>query len=227
MVPATVQQVTILLLLVLPGVFYQAVRERFSGVLAAEQEPQNRLVRSLAASALLNAVYAVVAGPWLVRLVAAGGDGPVAGVLRHPRQSGFAGLLLVVVVPSAVAWAEAWWSSRRARARYEPTPTAWDALFHDRGSCFVRVRLKSGLWVGGWLGSRSAVSAYPQPGDLYLQAQYRMAPDGSFVGRVPGTAGVYVRAADAEVLELVMPPAVRAGTAEAGNGEGAVDDGTS
>ncbi|MCQ4080930.1 DUF6338 family protein [Streptomyces sp. RB6PN25] len=210
---------TILLVLVLPGVFYQAVRERLSGVLAAEQEPQNRLVRAIAAGALLDAVYAVAAGPWLVQLVAGSGDGPVAGVLRHPRQAGFAGLLLVVVVPSAVAWAEAWWLGRRARARYEPTPTAWDALFHERGSCFVRMRLKSGLWVGGWLGSRSAVSAYPQPGDLYLQAQYRMAPDGSFVGRVPGTAGVYVRAADIEVLEVLLPPA----TAEARTGEGVTD----
>ncbi|MGP8302321.1 DUF6338 family protein [Streptomyces inhibens] len=217
MVPGTVQQLTILLVLVLPGVFYQAVRERLRGALAAEQEPQNRLVRAIAAGALLDALYAVAAGPWLVRLLAGGGAGPVGGVLRHPRQAGLAALLLVVVVPSAAAWAEAAWRRRRARARYEPTPTAWDALFHDRGSCFVRVRLKSGLWVGGWLGSRSAVSAYPQQGDLYLQAQYRMGSDGRFLGRVPGTAGVYVRAADVEVLEVLLPPS--AGAVE-GGGQG-------
>ncbi|MFD6797487.1 DUF6338 family protein [Streptomyces cyaneofuscatus] len=207
MVPGTVGQLAILLVLVLPGVFYQAVRERLRGALASEQEPQNRLVRAIAASALLDTLYAVVAGPWLVRLLAGGGEGPVAGVLRQPRQAGLAALLLIVVVPSALAWAEAAWGSRRAVARYEPTPTAWDALFTGRGSCFVRVRLRSGLWVGGWLGSRSAVSAYPQPGDLYLQAQYRMGPDGSFLGRMPGTGGVYVRAADVEVLELLLPPA--------------------
>ncbi|MFI9383377.1 DUF6338 family protein [Kutzneria sp. NPDC052558] len=212
MVPGTVQQLTILLVLVLPGVFYQAVRERLSGVRAAENEPQNRLVRAIAAGALLDGVYAVVAGPWLVELLGPTAPTPFAGVGQHPRLAGLTGLLLVVVVPSAVAWAEGWWVRRRSQARYEPTPTAWDALFHGTGSCFVRMRLKSGLWVGGWLGSRSAVSAYPHPGDLYLQTQYRMGPDGSFVGRVPGSAGTYVKAADIEVLELLRPPAKEEGT---------------
>ncbi|PWS40280.1 hypothetical protein DKT74_33775, partial [Streptomyces sp. ZEA17I] len=76
MVPGTVEQLTILLILVLPGVFYQAVRERLRGALASEQEPQNRLVRALAAGALLDTLYAVAAGPWLVRLLAGGGEGP-------------------------------------------------------------------------------------------------------------------------------------------------------
>ncbi|MEW1654206.1 MULTISPECIES: DUF6338 family protein [unclassified Streptomyces] len=213
-------QLTILLVLVLPGVFYQAVRERLQGGLAAEQEPQNRLMRAVAAGALLDALYAVTAGPWLVGLLAGGGHGPLTGVLQHPQRAGAAALLLIVVVPSAVAWAESAWRSRRAVARYDPTPTAWDALFYARGSCFIRVRLKSGLWVGGWLGSRSAVSTYPQQGDLYLQAQYRMAPDGRFLERVPDTGGVYVRAADVEVLEVLLPPA-------AGETEGDGDDGTS
>ena len=214
MIPGTVQQLTILLVLVLPGVFYQAVRERLSGVRAAENEPQNRLLRAIAAGALLDAVYAVAVGPLLVQLLGGTATAPFTGVVQHPRLAGLAGLLLVVVVPSAVAWAEGRWVRRRALARYEPTPTAWDALFHGSGSCFVRVRLKSGLWVGGWLGSNSAVSAYPQPGDLYLQTQYRMAADGSFVGRMPGSAGVYVKAADVEVLELLRPPAPEEGTDE-------------
>ncbi|MFK0294072.1 DUF6338 family protein [Streptomyces sp. NPDC090442] len=201
-------QLTTLLVLVLPGVFYQAVRERLLGSVAAEQEPQNRLVRAVAVGALLDALYALTIGPWLVDVLAGGGHGPVAGVLAHPRRAGTAALLLIVAVPSAAAWAESAWRSRRAVATYDPTPTAWDALFHDRGSCFVRVRLKSGLWVGGWLGSRSAVSAYPQSGDLYLQAQYRMGADGRFLGRIPATGGVYVRAADVEVLEVLLPPAV-------------------
>ncbi|MFI6144789.1 DUF6338 family protein [Streptomyces sp. NPDC051109] len=206
MVPGTVQQLAILLILVLPGVFYQAVREHLRGAVAAEQEPQNRIVRAIAAGALLDTVYALAAGPWLVGLLAGDGAGPLAGVMRRPRQAGLAALLLVVVVPSGIAWVEAAWGRRRRRARYEPTPTAWDALFRDRGSCFVRARLKSGLWVGGWLGPRSAVSAFPQQGDLYLQSQYRMAPDGRFLGRVPDTGGVYLRAADIDVLEVLLPP---------------------
>jgi len=207
MVPGTVQQLTVLLVLVMPGVFYQAVRERLRGLLPTEQEPQNRLVRAIAAGALLDAVYAVAAGPWLVKLITDSGKSPLAGLSRHPRQTGVAALLLVVVVPSLVAWGEAKLTVRRLRARYDPTPTAWDSLFRDRGSCFVRIRLKSGLWVGGWLGSRSAVSAYPQEADIYMEAQYSMRHDGTFVARVADTGGVYVKAADVEVLEILLPPA--------------------
>ncbi|MFE5629740.1 DUF6338 family protein [Streptomyces sp. NPDC056543] len=224
------QQLTILLVLVLPGVFYQAVREHLRGAVAAEQEPQNRIVRAVAAGALFDAVYAAAAGPWLVRLLTGDGRGPVAGMLERPREAGLAALLLVVAVPSGIAWAEAVRDRRRRRARYEPTPTAWDALFRDRGSCFVRARLKNGLWVGGWLGSRSAVSAYPHPGDLYLQSQYRMAPDGAFLGKVPDTGGVYLRAADIDVLEVLLAPSAPPVVPEQQTREqveGAGDDATS
>ncbi|HEX6448599.1 MAG TPA: DUF6338 family protein [Trebonia sp.] len=208
MVPDTVQQLTILVVLVLPGVFYQAVRERLRGASPAEREPQNRLLRAIGVSVILDGVYALIAGPWLVRLISGGpGGSALGGLARQPRAAGLAALLLVAAVPAAVAWAEATWTARRLRARYDPAPTAWDALFRDRGSCFVRIRTKSGLWVGGWLGSRSAVSAYPNDPDIYLQSQYRMRPDGTFVTRVPGSAGVYLRGADIEVIEMLEPPA--------------------
>ncbi|CNG18019.1 Uncharacterised protein [Mycobacterium tuberculosis] len=206
MVPGTAQQLMILLFLVLPGVFYQGVRERFRATLPAERDPQNRLTRAIAVGGLLVGVYAVVGGPWLADLLLGDGKGPVAGVSRHPRQAGWAILVLIVLIPSVVAWAEARLTARRLRSRYDPTPTAWDALFRDRGACFVRIRLKSGAWVGGWLGPDSAVSAYPNEADIYLQSQYRMKPDGSFGDKVNGTCGVYVRASDIEVVELVHAP---------------------
>ncbi|MFF2658379.1 DUF6338 family protein [Kitasatospora sp. NPDC058032] len=206
MLPNTVQQLAILLALVLPGIFYQAVADRLRGPRASEQEPQNRALRAIAISGLLDAVYAVVAGPWPARLLSEGDGGPLAGVLRHPRQAGFVVLLLVVAVPSGLAWAAAVVGRRRERARYEPTPTAWDFLFADREPCFVRIRLKGGLWVGGWLGSRSAVSAFPQQQDIYLESQWRLSGDGTFLGRVAGTAGVYIKGSEVEVLELLAPP---------------------
>jgi hypothetical protein len=207
MVPETVQQLTILLVLVLPGVVYQSVRERLRGVLPAEREPQNRLMRAIAVSALLDALYLLIDGPRLVRLITGGpANSPRGGLSRDPRTAGLAALLLIVAVPALVAWAEAVWTARRLKARYDPAPTAWDAVFRDQQACFVRIRTKSGLWVGGWLGARSAVSAYPEDQDIYLQTQYQMRPDGSFVAPVSGSAGVYVRGADIEVIEMLLPP---------------------
>ncbi|KDN87447.1 DUF6338 family protein [Kitasatospora cheerisanensis] len=229
MLPSTVQQLAVLVAMVLPGIFYQAVADRLRGPHASEQEPQNRFLRSVAISGLLDALYAVAAGPWLARLLT-GDGGPLAGVLRHPRQAGLAVLLLVVLVPSAAAWAASALHRRRERAHYEPTPTAWDFLFADREPCFVRIRLKGGRWVGGWLGPRSAVSAFPQPQDVYLESQWRLSGDGTFLGRVAGTAGVYVKGSEIEVLELVAPPeparaAVPEARREQGDGSGR-DEGT-
>ncbi|MFF7240166.1 DUF6338 family protein [Streptomyces collinus] len=205
MTPSTVQQLAILVLLVLPGTSYLFARERLLGIREAEQEVNNRFLRALAVGVLLDSAYLITAGPHLVRLLRGGGKGPLTGVAEQPRETGLWLLLLIVVVPTLVAWAEAYWIRRRRAAVYEGTPTAWDALFQGRGACFVRVRLKNGGWAGGWYGSRSRASAYPQPGDLYLQSQYRMEPDGTFGPRMSGTAGLYVRAADVDLLEFHEP----------------------
>ncbi|MFJ5779478.1 DUF6338 family protein [Streptomyces sp. NPDC093094] len=214
MTPTTVQQLAILVLLVLPGTSYLFARERLLGVREAEQEVNNRLLRALTVGFLLDAAYLISAGPHLVRLLRGRGKGPLAGVAEQPREAGLWLLCLVVVVPALVAWAEAYWVRRRRAAVHEETPTAWDALFQDRGACFVRVRLKNGGWAGGWYGARSRSSTYPQPGDLYLESQYRMEPDGTFGARMSGTAGLYVRAADVDVLEFHEPRRVTRGEAD-------------
>lgn len=204
--------------MVLPGFFYQAVRERLGGARPSEQETGHRILRAVAASVLLDACYAVVAGPWLVGLAHGAGDthGPLSGLTQDPRRAGLAGLLLIVAVPTGVAWLEVRWAGRGARAKYEVQPTAWDALFRRRGSCFVRIKLKDGTWLGGWYGKRSYASAYPHTPDLYLQAQYVMKPDGAFDKRMTNSGGVYVQGPDIDVLEIIeyggQPDAGREGT---------------
>ncbi|OIJ63616.1 DUF6338 family protein [Streptomyces mangrovisoli] len=206
MTPSTVEQLAILVLLILPGTSYLFARERLLGIREAEQEVNNRFLRALGVGVLLDAAYLIAVGPHLVRLLRGGAkDRALAGVADQPRAAGLWLLVLVVVVPTLVAWGEARWVRRRRAAVHEETPTAWDALFQDRGACFVRVRLKNGGWAGGWYGRRSCASSYPQPGDLYLESQYRMEPDGTFGPRMPGTAGLYVRAADVDLLEFHEP----------------------
>jgi hypothetical protein len=76
-------------------------------------------------------------------------------------------------------------------------------LFRARVTGFVRARLKSGVWVGGWYGSHSYASTYPNPADLYLESAYQMGSDGSFGPRVQRTGGLYLRMDDVEVLEFL------------------------
>ncbi|GAA0424021.1 hypothetical protein Acor_44790 [Acrocarpospora corrugata] len=207
MTPSTVEQLAIVVLLVLPGTTYLFARERLLGVREAEQDTGNRFLRAIGVGVLLDTLYLIAAGPGLVALLRGRGATPLAGLTEQPRAAGLWLLLLIIVAPTLLAWAEARWVRRRRPARHDRTPTAWDALFQNRGPCFVRIRLKNGGWAGGWYGSRSRASAYPQPGDLFLESQYRMKPDGSFGPRIPGTGGLYVKTADIDLLEILEPRA--------------------
>jgi hypothetical protein len=154
----------------------------------------------------LDSLYAIVAGPTLVRAVRGGKSTGWDGMVQQSRLVGLLALILFVVVPAVAAGSVSVWQRRRLPTRYQVTSSAWDYMFRHRGSCFVRVRLKDGTWVGGWYGSGSYATSYPEPAELFLESAWRMNPDGSFSHRITQTAGLHVRAADADVFELLQPP---------------------
>ncbi|PRY38196.1 DUF6338 family protein [Umezawaea tangerina] len=201
--PSTVVQLVLLVLLVLPGVSYQFVRERLRGPVPWERDLGERVLRAIVASIALDAGYLAVAGPALVRMVRGTPPGELAGFVQQPRAVGLVAVLLFLVVPGAAAFAVSLVERRRRRSTYQRTPTAWDHAFRDREPCFVRVRLKDGNWAGGWYGHRSYASSYPHPAELYLESARVMAPDGRFGPKVEGTAGLRLRAEDFDVLEFV------------------------
>ncbi|MEU3654439.1 DUF6338 family protein [Streptomyces sp. NPDC032161] len=208
--PSTTSQLLALVLLVLPGLTYQFLRERWRGPVATEAQLGERMLRAITASVVLNGGYAVIAGPALVRAWRrAERSGLSAVAAESPRAVGMWALVLFLGVPAATAAVISYRERRRAASVYRPVPTAWDYAFgasSDSGPRFVRARLKDGTWVGGWFGTRSYASSHPQEADLYLQASYRMTADGSFVSRVEHTGGIYLRMADVDVVEMVKVP---------------------
>ncbi|MFI6584792.1 DUF6338 family protein [Embleya sp. NPDC050493] len=208
--PSTVGQLVALVLFLLPGLTYQFLRERLRGPVAGEAQLGERILRAITASVALDGLYVLVAGPVLVEAWRkAERSGPSALALEHPRMIGLWALVLFLGAPAAAAAAVSYRERRRARSAYRPVPTAWDYAFGtraDSGPRFVRARLKDGTWIGGWFGTRSYASGYPQDADLYLQSSYRMGPDGSFGPRVESTDGIYLRMADVDVVELVKSP---------------------
>uniref|UniRef100_A0AAU2VJV0 DUF6338 family protein n=1 Tax=Streptomyces sp. NBC_00008 TaxID=2903610 RepID=A0AAU2VJV0_9ACTN len=203
--PSTPLQIAMLLLFVLPGVTYQFLRERWRGPVPGERDLGERVLRAVAASVVLDTLYLVAAGPRLVRFARHTGAGAGGAVAQQPRTAGLLALVLFVVVPAAAAGGVTWWQRRRRPARYRSTPTAWDHLFRRSGPCFVRMRLRDGAWVGGWYGGRSYATSYPQAPEIYLETAWLMNPDGSFVRPVRDSAGIHIRAADTDVLELLDP----------------------
>ncbi len=112
----------------------------------------------------------------------------------------------VAVAAFAALWGK-WWATQEESILPTSGPGAWDEFFRGRPTGFVRARLKSGAWVGGWYGKQgSYASAYPNGADLYLESAYEMRSDGSFGPRVKGTGGLYLRMEDIEVLEFVEAP---------------------
>lgn len=201
--PSTLQQIILLVLFVLPGVSYQFVRERMRGPVPGERNLGERVLRALAASIVLDAVYVIAAGPQLLRLIKPMGRPWFATAATQPRQTAAVSLALFFAIPAAAALAVGMIERRRHPSRFDPVPTAWDSAFRGRPTGFVRARLKTGTWVGGWYGRGSRASAYPNPADLYLESAYEMGSDGSFGPRVQATGGLYVNMSDVEVLEFV------------------------
>lgn len=204
--PSTVIQAMLLVLFVLPGITYQFLRERMRGPVAGERNLGERVLRAVVASILLDSLYAIVAGPTLVRLVRGSISTGWDSVVQQSRLVGLLGLVLFIIVPAMAAGVVSVWQRRRLPARYQATPSAWDYMFRHRGSCFVRMRLKDGTWVGGWYGSGSYATSYPEAKEIFLESAWRMNPDGSFASRITQSAGLHVRAADADVIELLQPP---------------------
>ncbi|MGH3936424.1 MAG: DUF6338 family protein [Pseudonocardiaceae bacterium] len=212
--PSTVVQVTLLVLFVLPGVTYQFLRERWRGPTPEQRDLGERVLRAIAASILLDALYLVVAGPELLTLALGTDSAGWEGFAQRSRVVGLVALVLFIVVPAAAAASVSWVQQRRLKASYRGTPTAWDHAFRDRRPCFVRARLKDGSWVGGWYGTRSYATSYPQQAELFLESARRMNSDGSFGTRVNQTAGLHLRASDIDLLEFVESSETRSKTRE-------------
>ena len=212
MFPQTWAQITVILAAVMPGFVYQVSRRRIAGPDPDEIEFGTRVLRAIMASAVFAGLYAVIFGR------------PLRGYLRNPDSViedveglGWLFLLLVVVIPWLAARlafylsTSARWLAITARLRdklhlrrqWDPTPSAWDFAFSTREPGWVRVRTADGTWVGGWFGENSFASSYPDPQELYLEAGYVMAPDGTFTEALSAPSGLFVRCHVAIVVDFI------------------------
>jgi len=211
-VPGTSFQLIILLLFVLPGTVYQFVRARLRGPQPDDSSTLNRVLRALAASGVLVAVYAVSFGPPVLELLREAQARNPAKTLSAVRPLALWALVLLFVIPALLAvlsyvtpkvprprWLE--W----ARLTYDPTPRAWDFAFNDIEPTYVRILTLEGRYVGGWYGNDSFVSSYPEPREIFLEIAHHMHVDGRFGDEVEGSNGLYVRCDDVRLVELVDP----------------------
>jgi Family of unknown function (DUF6338) len=212
----TFQALAVTLLAVLPGASYTFAYERVVGAFGVSLS--DRLVRFTAASAIFHALLSgpeldlyrefVSSGrlgrgdvePWLFQLIvmtyvflptAAG------SFLGHGRRRG---------------WQWVLWLTGASTE-----PRAWDYLWRREGvTLIVRLKLKSGAWLGGFFGNvpgspGSYAAGYPEAQDLFLGVQVQVDPEtGAFerdadgrVQPVPSKSGLLVRWDEIEYIDVL------------------------
>ncbi|WFR72484.1 DUF6338 family protein [Prescottella defluvii] len=203
------QQAITVLLAIIPGFVYQGMRSRFRGPIPDEREITVRLLRALALSGIFGLAYIAIFGSWITNHVT-----KPERIAENPRSYALIAFFLVFAVPSAIAFIVHTIASKGSnpdltlleRLRiHNPTPTAWDFAAGRLESGFVRVFTKDGIWIGGYAGASSFLSGYPEPREIYLEDAWALNDAGEFTEPVTGTAGMWIRCDDAQLVQFLKP----------------------
>lgn len=171
----------------------------------------DRVLRFVGGSCVFHIAFApstywLWADQWpRVRDAAPVGWGVWAVVAAYVAVPAIAGTTVGAGTRRAAPWAR-WFTGK------DPAPRAWDYVFQHQVDGWVRLRLKSGAWIGGAYahanGRRSYASGYPEPQDLFLAAAIELDPETGVVeldadGRpVLQPRGLLVRWEEVEYLEI-------------------------
>lgn len=184
------------LLLIFPGLISTTVYRLVMPARALDWG--NAMVQGL----FYSAVNFVLGLPLLYWLVI--GYDPIA----HPARYITAALLLLFVTPIVwpVVLVSIFKSKGLARRVQIPYPTAWDAFFDQREPAFLLVHLSNGKLLGGYWGANSYAGSFPNDGDIYLEAVYKVDETGKFGAPIGDTRGVLLRKDQYTYIELFSVP---------------------
>lgn len=87
----------------------------------------------------------------------------------------------------------------------ERAPRAWDDLFSERPTFYVRLRTTNGSWLAGLFADQSYVGAYPNDGDLYLEQAWSLDDKTMALGRCPLGYSLYIPSSQIAWLEIIRP----------------------
>lgn len=97
-----------------------------------------------------------------------------------------------------------------------PAPRAWDDLFSDRPTTFIRVRTVDGFWLAGSFADNSYAGGFPNETDLFLEEAWEIDSEGVLRDHSLGYP-VYIAAHQIAWLELVHPISENEGGNEDGS----------
>jgi hypothetical protein len=210
--PETFQALAIAILAFLPGALYTWAFERLAGAWGARLS--DRILRFVEVSAIAHALMAPLTYWLWVDFVR-------SGRLAAGRAPWTLWLVPLLYVAVPIVGGSLVGAGTKNRARWsriftgpEPAPRAWDHLFGARPDGWIRLKLKSGPWVGGAYSTagdadQGYAAGYPEDPDLYLVETMEVDPaTGRFVKGSDGNpvsrgSGLLVRWAEVEYLEFI------------------------
>lgn len=196
----------------LPGAMYTWGFERFVGLWGIRLA--DRVMRFLGASAIFHALLLPLTYAFWSDHIRTGrlGDGIAPGwtwpaAIAYVFVPFLAGVAVGRGTLEGAGWATFFTGP-------DPAPRAWDYLFGFRPDGWLRLRLKSGVWVGGAYasaadGRRSYAAGYPEPQDLFLVQTTEVDPSsGAFLFNDDGSlrlgeSSLLIRWDEVEFLEFI------------------------
>lgn len=210
--PETFQGIAVLALALLPGALYVWTFERLVGAWGIGLS--DRLFRFVGVSSLFHAVLLPLTFRLWDAYVRTGrlaaGDVPLALWLAPLAYVGMP-IAVGTIVGRGTLHRSDW---ARTFTGPAPAPRAWDNLFFGDTEGWIRLRLKSGAWLGGGYaesetGMRSYAAVYPEDPDLLLAEAVETDPDtGEFLFDDDGEpilrgSALLVRWEEVEYLEFI------------------------
>ena len=208
----SVGAVTATVLALVPGALYVWGFERIVGNWGVRIS--DRLLRFLGVSVVFHAVFAPLTyWLWANYVV----EGHVVAGRPLPLALWLVAVGYVAIPTLGGAWIGRATLSEKEWAEHftgpDPAPRAWDHLFATNPQGWMRLKLKSGAWIGGAYattaeGRSSYAAGYPEAQDLYLAQAADVDPETGefrFVGDSPLVrgSGLLVRWSEVEYLEFI------------------------
>ena len=208
----TFQGLAVALLAILPGATYLFSFERVAGAFGVKLA--DRVIRFLAASAVF---VAALSGPLYLLYQ----EVVVTGQLRNGAVDWrwlWIFSVLYVAIPAALGnlvghgavrgWKWGIWLTGSGAE-----PRAWERIWRRQPNAIVRIKLKSGAWIGGLYGANaqrvmSYAGGFPEDGDIYLTRQLAVDPDSGAIERQEDKTpilverGLWIRCSEVDYMDI-------------------------
>jgi hypothetical protein len=170
--PSTLQALAVTLLAILPGAAYTFTFERFAGAYGVKLS--DRAFRFLAASAIFHALASAPEYLLYRNLIQSRHlqDGRISLWIMESLTVSYVAIPIILGALIGYGRQSGWLWARMISGR-SLAPRAWDHLFATPRSGYIRAKLKSGAWVGGFYGKNpkgltSYAAGYPEAQDILI-----------------------------------------------------------